>query len=155
MGHIPDGTYSFIGNVIHLLRGPERSVHDLQRLAGILREARSRRDTFEQVGNQVRAKMPELGGLSDILPRTRSELYPFIAIILAIITLLIQRREPTASIDINTVMNLVTQAEGNSPTKPKPAADNVDTTPKALLKVGRNEPCPCGSGKKYKRCHGK
>ncbi|WP_177342962.1 SEC-C metal-binding domain-containing protein, partial [Pseudomonas sp. EGD-AK9] len=21
-------------------------------------------------------------------------------------------------------------------------------------KVGRNEPCPCGSGKKYKHCHG-
>lgn len=25
----------------------------------------------------------------------------------------------------------------------------------ADLKVGRNEPCPCGSGKKYKHCHGK
>jgi preprotein translocase subunit SecA len=24
----------------------------------------------------------------------------------------------------------------------------------ATGKVGRNEPCPCGSGKKYKRCHG-
>ena len=22
-------------------------------------------------------------------------------------------------------------------------------------KTGRNEPCPCGSGKKYKQCHGK
>jgi preprotein translocase subunit SecA len=22
-------------------------------------------------------------------------------------------------------------------------------------KVGRNDPCPCGSGKKFKRCHGK
>ncbi|MCL4428599.1 MAG: SEC-C metal-binding domain-containing protein, partial [Deltaproteobacteria bacterium] len=22
-------------------------------------------------------------------------------------------------------------------------------------KIGRNEPCPCGSGKKYKNCHGK
>jgi preprotein translocase subunit SecA len=22
-------------------------------------------------------------------------------------------------------------------------------------KIGRNEPCPCGSGKKYKHCHGK
>jgi len=22
-------------------------------------------------------------------------------------------------------------------------------------KVGRNEPCPCGSGKKYKKCHGR
>lgn len=24
-----------------------------------------------------------------------------------------------------------------------------------IIKVGRNEPCPCGSGKKYKNCHGK
>ncbi|MDO8757020.1 MAG: SEC-C metal-binding domain-containing protein, partial [Elusimicrobiota bacterium] len=24
----------------------------------------------------------------------------------------------------------------------------------ANLKVGRNDPCPCGSGKKYKKCHG-
>ena len=23
-----------------------------------------------------------------------------------------------------------------------------------MAKVGRNEPCPCGSGKKFKRCHG-
>lgn len=23
-----------------------------------------------------------------------------------------------------------------------------------LSKVGRNDPCPCGSGKKYKKCHG-
>ena len=22
-------------------------------------------------------------------------------------------------------------------------------------KIGRNEPCPCGSGKKFKQCHGK
>jgi len=27
--------------------------------------------------------------------------------------------------------------------------------PKSWGKVGRNEPCPCGSGKKYKHCHGK
>jgi preprotein translocase subunit SecA len=25
----------------------------------------------------------------------------------------------------------------------------------AEKKVGRNDPCPCGSGKKYKQCHGK
>jgi len=23
------------------------------------------------------------------------------------------------------------------------------------VSVGRNEPCPCGSGKKYKNCHGR
>ena len=28
-------------------------------------------------------------------------------------------------------------------------------TPKRVAKIGRNEPCPCGSGKKYKQCCGK
>jgi preprotein translocase subunit SecA len=26
---------------------------------------------------------------------------------------------------------------------------------RAVAKVGRNDPCPCGSGKKYKQCHGR
>ena len=26
---------------------------------------------------------------------------------------------------------------------------------RSSAKVGRNEPCPCGSGKKFKQCHGK
>ena len=30
-----------------------------------------------------------------------------------------------------------------------------DTRAQAVPKVGRNDPCPCGSGKKYKSCHGK
>jgi preprotein translocase subunit SecA len=29
------------------------------------------------------------------------------------------------------------------------------TVKREATKVGRNDPCPCGSGKKYKRCHGK
>jgi len=28
------------------------------------------------------------------------------------------------------------------------------TIRRAERKVGRNDPCPCGSGKKYKKCHG-
>ncbi|WP_280153771.1 UPF0149 family protein [Piscinibacter sp. XHJ-5] len=31
----------------------------------------------------------------------------------------------------------------------------VDTVIRDTPKVGRNDPCPCGSGKKYKHCHGK
>ncbi len=34
--------------------------------------------------------------------------------------------------------------------------EKAKNTPKrAPKKIGRNEPCPCGSGKKYKSCHGK
>ena len=42
----------------------------------------------------------------------------------------------------------------------EPEAAGEEATPKQPLvregrKVGRNEPCPCGSGKKYKQCHGR
>ncbi|MDZ4723835.1 MAG: preprotein translocase subunit SecA [candidate division Zixibacteria bacterium] len=34
------------------------------------------------------------------------------------------------------------------------AGTQVQTIKRAMPKVGRNDPCPCGSGKKYKKCHG-
>ena len=38
---------------------------------------------------------------------------------------------------------------------PAPAKENlVATVRREGPKVGRNDPCPCGSGKKYKYCHG-
>ena len=39
------------------------------------------------------------------------------------------------------------QAAKNAPAKPMPV--------RAGEKIGRNSPCPCGSGKKYKQCHGR
>jgi preprotein translocase subunit SecA len=33
-------------------------------------------------------------------------------------------------------------------------AAKVKTIVRTAAKVGRNDPCPCGSGKKYKKCHG-
>ncbi len=38
------------------------------------------------------------------------------------------------------------------PTDEEPATVSGFTVRRAVRKVGRNEPCPCGSGKKYKRC---
>ena len=44
-----------------------------------------------------------------------------------------------------------------APTETGEAETVVDATTIAadLPRVGRNDPCPCGSGKKYKACHGK
>ena len=42
--------------------------------------------------------------------------------------------------------NLQFQAGSAQAEAPKPV--------RAAAKVGRNDPCPCGSGKKYKKCHG-
>ena len=44
-------------------------------------------------------------------------------------------------------------AEGAGGRKPKP--EPVQTMRREQPKVGRNEKCPCGSGKKFKQCHGR
>jgi preprotein translocase subunit SecA len=48
-----------------------------------------------------------------------------------------------------------TQTPQPSPQQAKPNRKPSDAQqPKRAKKIGRNEPCPCGSGKKYKHCHG-
>lgn len=52
----------------------------------------------------------------------------------------------------------VAQASGIPAAPPKPAAARPQTFEKdkddPFADVGRNDPCPCGSGKKFKKCHG-
>ena len=42
----------------------------------------------------------------------------------------------------------------NSATNQRSQGDNI-TVRRTMPKVGRNDPCPCGSGKKYKQCCGR
>ncbi|MGY1490246.1 preprotein translocase subunit SecA [Methylobacillus pratensis] len=47
------------------------------------------------------------------------------------------------------------EALGNADDSDEAGEQSVTTFERAGAKVGRNDPCPCGSGKKYKQCHGK
>jgi uncharacterized protein YecA (UPF0149 family) len=38
--------------------------------------------------------------------------------------------------------------------KPGDSGTIIDTTGCSPIKVGRNDPCPCGAGKKFKQCCG-
>jgi len=45
---------------------------------------------------------------------------------------------------------------GPPPPRPPPLAPaRAETMVREFPKVGRNDPCPCGSGKKFKQCHGR
>lgn len=55
----------------------------------------------------------------------------------------------------------VFEGEGEAEDEPEPVSERSLTLaptlapkPASTAKVGRNDPCPCGSGKKYKKCHG-
>jgi preprotein translocase subunit SecA len=46
-------------------------------------------------------------------------------------------------------------ANSKQPNNPQNAAQRPTQPIRVAEKVGRNDPCPCGSGKKYKHCHGR
>lgn len=46
-------------------------------------------------------------------------------------------------------------AYGDAADGSKQAPQKQETVRRTKPKVGRNDPCPCGSGKKYKKCHGR
>ncbi len=46
-------------------------------------------------------------------------------------------------------------AGGSGRQGPQAATPDKAQVKRTVPKVGRNEPCPCGSGKKYKHCHGR
>ena len=62
-----------------------------------------------------------------------------------------QERERRAKVDVNKLQasRMAAAAAAGQADKTKPAPFKADK------KIGRNDPCPCGSGKKYKHCHGK
>ena len=51
--------------------------------------------------------------------------------------------------------NIQTSRQEASPRPNNPSAQPKPQPVHVEKKVGRNDPCPCGSGKKYKQCHGK
>ncbi len=76
-----------------------------------------------------------------------------------LMTVRIQSNEEAAAaaVELENRAERVSNVTYSAPTATGEVETTVDaTTVKAEVpRVGRNEPCPCGSGKKYKQCHGK
>ena len=58
---------------------------------------------------------------------------------------MLRRREPGITMPVR----------GGAPQPAQPAQQAEAPREKKMPKVGKNDPCPCGSGKLYRRCHGK
>ena len=145
-GHIPDGVFNFIGNTIEILSAPERTIKELTQLAQILQDAKVKGETPEAVIARIHQELPSLSRMADLLPKNRSELYGFLALILTVVQLMSQPAQTSHTININQVIQQVIPA----PDVQQPTHHSQEPN----KKIGRNEPCSCGSGKKYKRCCG-
>jgi preprotein translocase subunit SecA len=54
-----------------------------------------------------------------------------------------------------TPVRAIPEASASAPVKADEPAVRAPIVKTELEKVGRNEPCPCGSGRKFKQCHGR
>jgi hypothetical protein len=154
MGHVPDGVFNFVGNTIEILSAPERTRAELMRLAEILKEAKERSESKEQVVQRIEKEVPGLAKLAGLLPSNRGELYGFLGVVLAAAQLLSQgERSPTAPVTVN-VTQVIEHVMVPPPAARPPSAKAPAMPQSGAKKPSRNQPCICGSGKKYKRCCG-
>lgn len=149
VGDIVDGIYNAATNTARLLISSATKPHQLKKLHEILLAAKRQNLSREEIQETVKNELPELQSLRDWLPTTRNELYTFIGIILALITLITTAALGVAQLNQNIseqdVQQLVDKAIQKQIASKKPQHAEKK-------KTGRNETCPCGSGKKYKKC---
>ncbi len=149
-GDIIDGVYDAATNTAKLIVTSVKNVHQLNKFKEILLGAQKNKLSSKQINSQVKKEIPELQSLSDWLPKTRIDLYSFIGIILTLITLLSSTAIDFFNAKENISEEQVKELIKKSIQKQKPIHKSPPITKKN--KVGRNQPCPCGSGKKYKKC---
>ncbi|WP_088033548.1 SEC-C metal-binding domain-containing protein [Evansella clarkii] len=149
MGSVLDGTFRLASGALEVLTAPQRTVEELKRLSQVLNKAKEQRITPEEFKSEVENELPQFSGLLDYLPKNRSErinaFYFFISTLLTIISIILSNQngggdqiEINNNIEVNQVINNI-YIQNELPNE----------------KIGRNEPCYCGSGIKYKKCHGK
>src|SRR3546814_2323067 len=93
---------------------------------------------------------------SDMLDRIRNE------VVRVLMTVKIQSREQVEVEETEPALDNVTYHHSDYDAALSGADPGLDQSPAnqaglpaGMPKVGRNDPCPCGSGKKFKHCHGK
>ena len=150
-GRILAGEYEFVKDTMALLRGPEHTVQELERLVAFLRDAQGTAATADEVIERA-----EAAGISDLVRKLladrpmRMEVATWLGLLVAVVALWVTLKTAGGT-DEPEPSRVIYSFEGQyNVTLQAP----TPTDGQAVGKVGRNDPCPCGSSKKFKKCHG-
>lgn len=150
-GLIPDGIYQYASHAVSLLTGPETSIHVLRQVHEILRHAKSKPEDKEAVLKEVEAVSPQVAGALQQAPEASNYLN-WVTVLIALVALAIQVHTSYFKGDDVEKQFRDHLLEENSELREQ----NKKAIPykRNKPKTQRNDPCPCGSGKKYKKCCG-
>lgn len=152
MGHVPDGVFKFVGNVIEVLQAPQRTLDELSRLSKILEHARKAKEPSERTARRIEKELPFFQRVADWVRSAGFTPAVNVGLILAAIPVLQSMRDSPKPAEQhvviqNVINNYVTALPGPAAAPKRPF--------RATPHPGRNDPCTCGTGKKWKHCCGR
>lgn len=143
-------------NKVEQLNGPEQ-VLEFQKVV-ILRVVDTKWTDHIDAMDQLRQSVGlRAYGQNNPLVEYQTEGYNMFEEMIGAIEFEVTRLFMKSEIRQNVQREQVAQGEASHPEEGTPQS-NTDGKKKPIKidnKIGRNDPCPCGSGKKYKNCHGK
>lgn len=150
-GHVLASEHQFVRDAEKLLRDADSS----EKLAALLRASQERGDSADEVRERANGEAPEVLGLVEELlgpSPERVDMARWYALLTATLRALAnQSGGGTDKLEPSRVVYDSVSSYNITTVQPSPATEGSRD---AAHKVGRNDPCPCGSGKKYKKCHG-
>jgi uncharacterized protein YecA (UPF0149 family) len=158
MGSIPDGTYRSLGETAEYFASHTASPEHLRVLRTVLAQARDQGATQDETATAVDEALPgqNLGDAIRKLPESASALFwlQMLTILVMFLAIAVAHYDATHAakpITSTDVQEMIAQAANAAAAQPPPAPPKPF---RRQQRIGRNDPCPCGSGKKFKRCHG-
>lgn len=155
-GSVLAGEYEFVRDTMTFLRGPETTLKDLERLATFLRNAQDSDATADEIQERVDREAPEVSSLIQRLLASRParmELATWLTLLVGVLTLYVTAKNAGSTEPLEPSQVIYNSGDQYNVTIQCPAPTDGHAVSK-VSKVGRNDPCPCGSGKKFKKCHG-
>jgi len=156
-GHIPDGVYDVTAEGIRVVATSANSADSLAKLRQLLEEAHSKHLSAEETAAAIEREVPEFRPLAQLARRLKG--VPFltwVALLMAAVSIIQAEIADRHIAEIEGKVDQIYQHVVAEAARPGRGPSSVASAPRSEApRVGRNDPCPCGSGKKYKRCHGR
>jgi hypothetical protein len=148
-----EGTMNVFEDTIQILRGTNATPAQFARLRELLQNAQQKQQPPEEVAAAVKRELPNFGALAKqlLVPKTPADFY---SLLLVLIALTERGDHPTTVYEDRSVHQTAVQVSPAAPAQAVKATPAQSPKPAPTAKPGRTDPCPCGSGKKYKHCCG-
>jgi hypothetical protein len=156
VGRVPDGQYALLDDTINIVQGTSRN--ELAALYEILRDS----TRPEEVVERIEKDAPSFAEIAREKSKNSVDWKFWAGIMLTLLTFVLgpayaqmMQGDPPSREEIERIIREQLPRQQFAPSGTQlPPPQGAPPFVAAEPKIGRNDPCPCGSGRKHKKCHG-